>query len=153
MPERDGYPAGVPCWIDTSQPDPEAAVEFYAGLFGWEFAGVMPPGAPGQYFAARIRGGDVAAVGSIPEGMPQQATWNTYVWVDSADDGAERAQAAGGQVVMPPFDIPGAGRMAVCTDPEGNAFMLWQAREHRGARVVNEHGSLNFNVLATRDPD
>ncbi|MDP9188754.1 MAG: VOC family protein, partial [Actinomycetota bacterium] len=33
MLERDGYPAGVPCWVDTGQPDPEAAVDFYGGLF------------------------------------------------------------------------------------------------------------------------
>ena len=46
MPERDGYIPGVPCWIDTSQPDPEAAVDFYRGLFGWEFEDVMPPGSP-----------------------------------------------------------------------------------------------------------
>ena len=31
---RDGYPAGVPCWIDTTQPDPQAAAEFYRGLLG-----------------------------------------------------------------------------------------------------------------------
>jgi len=37
MPERDGYIPGVPCWTDTSQPDPEAACDFYAGLFGWEY--------------------------------------------------------------------------------------------------------------------
>ena len=37
MPERDGYIPGVPCWVDTTQPDPEAAVDFYSGLFGWEF--------------------------------------------------------------------------------------------------------------------
>ena len=37
MPERDGYIPGVPCWVDTSQPDPESAVDFYSGLFGWEF--------------------------------------------------------------------------------------------------------------------
>ncbi|TMK73259.1 MAG: VOC family protein, partial [Actinobacteria bacterium] len=37
MPERDGYIPGVPCWIDTSQPDPESAVDFYRGLFSWEF--------------------------------------------------------------------------------------------------------------------
>ena len=43
MPERDGYIPGVPCWVDTSQPDPEAAVGFYGGLFGWEFEDVMPP--------------------------------------------------------------------------------------------------------------
>ena len=68
MPERDGYIPGVPCWIDTSQPDPEAALPFYTGLFGWEFEDVMPPDSPGRYFIARLRGGDVAAVGSQPEG-------------------------------------------------------------------------------------
>ena len=43
MPERDGYIPGVPCWVDTSQPDPEAVLDFYSGLFGWEFEDVMPP--------------------------------------------------------------------------------------------------------------
>ena len=70
MPERDGYIPGVPCWVDTTQPDPDAAAEFYGGLFGWEFEDVMPAGAPGKYFIGRIRGGDVAAVGSMPEGAP-----------------------------------------------------------------------------------
>src|SRR5919108_362719 len=50
LPERDGYIPGVPCWIDTSQPDPEAAVDFYAGLFGWEFRDAMPPGSEGMNF-------------------------------------------------------------------------------------------------------
>jgi uncharacterized protein len=153
MPERDGYIPGVPCWVDTSQPDPEAALGFYSGLFGWEFESVMPADAPGAYFIARLRGGDVAAVGSIPEGMPQMAMWNTYIWVESADDTAAKVRDAGGSVLMEPFDIPGSGRMAVCADPEGAAFCVWQAREHRGARVVNEHGSLNFNGLNTRDVD
>ncbi len=45
-----------------------------------------------------------------------------------------------------------AGRMAVVADPEGAVFCAWQAKTHRGAKVVNEHGSLNFNGLATRDP-
>ena len=100
MPERDGYIPGVPCWIDTSQPDPEAAVDFYKGLFGWEFEDVMPPDSPGKYFIARIRGGDVAAVGSIPEAAPPLAMWNTYVWVESADDAAIIADACDIQKVM-----------------------------------------------------
>ena len=29
------YPQGVPCWIDTQQPDVEAAASFYGSLFGW----------------------------------------------------------------------------------------------------------------------
>ena len=73
MAERDGYIPGVPCWVDTSQPDPDAAPDFYGGVFGWEFEDVMPPGSSAKYFMARIRGGDVAAVGSIPEGAPTAA--------------------------------------------------------------------------------
>jgi predicted enzyme related to lactoylglutathione lyase len=151
MPERDGYIPGVPCWVDTSQPDPEAAVAFYSGLFGWEFEDVMPPESEGKYFIARLRGGDVAAVGSIPEGAPPMAMWNTYVWVESADQTASRVLDAGGKALMDPFDVMDAGRMAVFADPEGAAFCVWQAKEHKGARIVNEAGSLNFNGLNTRD--
>jgi predicted enzyme related to lactoylglutathione lyase len=151
MPERDGYIPGVPCWIDTSQPRPEDAVSFYSGLFGWEFEDVMPPGSESKYFIGRIRGGDVAAVGSIPEGAPPMALWNTYIWVDSADEAASKVRDAGGQVLMDPFDVMDAGRMAVCADPEGAAFCVWQAKQHKGARIVNEAGSLNFNGLNTRD--
>src|SRR5919108_1732978 len=105
MPERDGYIPGVPCWVDTSQPDPEAAVAFYSALFGWEFEDVMPSGSEGRYLIARIRGGPVAAVGSIPEGAPAAAMWNTYVWVDSADDTVAGVRAAGGGGPMAPFDV------------------------------------------------
>ena len=153
MPERDGYIPGVPCWVDTSQPDPERTLPFYSGLFGWDFEDVMPEGSEGNYFIGRIRGGDVAAVGSIPEGAPPLAMWNTYVWVDSADETAAKARAAGGTVATEPFDVLDSGRMAVLTDPEGAAFCVWQAKNHKGAKVVNEHGSLNFNGLATRDPE
>jgi predicted enzyme related to lactoylglutathione lyase len=151
MPERDGYIPGVPCWVDTSQPDPEAAVDFYSSLFGWEFENMMPPGSEGKYFTARLHGGDVAAVGSIPEAAPPMAMWNTYVWVENADETASAVRDAGGTVVVEPFDILDAGRMAVFIDPEGAAFCVWQANKHKGAQVVNEHGSLNFNTLATRD--
>src|SRR5437588_5211096 len=118
MPERDGYIPGVPCWIDTSQPDPEAAVAFYGGLFGWDFEDAMPADSPGKYFIARLGAGDVAAVASQPEGAPPIATWNTYVWVQNADETASKVQDAGGRVVVEPFDVMTAGRMAVCTDPE-----------------------------------
>jgi predicted enzyme related to lactoylglutathione lyase len=151
MPERDGYIPGVPCWIDTSQPDPDSAAAFYGGLFGWEFEDVMPPGSEAKYFTARLRGGDVAAVGSIPEGAPPMAMWNTYIWVESADQAASKVLDAGGNALMDPFGLMDAGRMAVFADPEGAAFCVWQAKENKGARIVNEAGSLNFNGLNTRD--
>jgi uncharacterized protein len=151
MPERDGYIPGVPCWIDTSQPDPDAAVAFYSGLFGWEFEDVMAPESAGRYAIARIHGGGVAAVGSIPAGAPPMAVWNTYIWVESADQTASKVVEAGGRTLMEPFDVMDAGRMAVFADREGAAFCVWQAKEHKGARIVNEAGALNFNGLNTRD--
>jgi uncharacterized protein len=151
--ERDGYPAGVPCWVDTGQPDPEAAVEFYGGLFGWEFEDRMPADSPGRYFVAQLRGRDVAAVGSQPEQAPPTPGWNTYVWVDSADDTTAKVKAAGGNALMEPFDVLDAGRMAVLTDPEGAVFCVWQAKQHKGAQLVNEPGTWNFSELNTRDPE
>jgi predicted enzyme related to lactoylglutathione lyase len=151
MSERDGYIPGVPCWVETSQPNPDAAAEFYSRLFGWDIADAMPPGAEGAYLMGRIRGGDVAAISSMPPGAPQAATWNTYVWVESAEATTAAARDAGGTVVTEPFEVVGAGRMAVLADPEGAGFCLWQAGEHRGSRVVNEHGSVIFNDLHTRD--
>jgi uncharacterized protein len=165
MPERDGYTPGVPCWVDASQPDPEAALDFYGGLFGWEFEDVMPPSSEGKYFIARkeaksssifdtsgdLRSGDVAAVRSIPEATPPTAIWSTYFWVDSAAEAASKVRAAGGDVVKEPFDFMDACRMAMFTDPEGAAFGVWEAKEHKGARLVNDPGALVFNGLNTRD--
>lgn len=148
---RDGYIPGVPCWVDTSQPDPGAAVEFYGGLFGWEFEDVMPHGSPGRYFIGRIGGADVAAVSSAPEGAPATAVWNTYIWVQSADETASKVAQAGGTTLVEPFDVLESGRMAVFADPEGAVFSVWQANQHKGAQIVNEPGSLNFNGLNTRD--
>jgi predicted enzyme related to lactoylglutathione lyase len=153
MPERDGYIPGVPCWVDCQEPDPEAALPFYEGLFGWEFENVMPEGSGGVYQMARIRGGDVAAIGSVPDGAPPVAMWNTYIAVADADASAAKVREAGGTVFMDAFDVMDAGRMAVVADPEGAMFCLWQAKDNVGATIVNEHGALNFNGLATRDAD
>jgi predicted enzyme related to lactoylglutathione lyase len=151
MPERDGYIPGVPCWADTSQPDPDAAAAFYRDVFGWEIEDVMPPESEGKYLIGRIRGGDVAAISSLPEDAPPRATWNTYVWVDSADESAAKVAEAGGTALVPPFNVMDAGRMAVFADLEGAVFSVWEARQHKGSRVVNEPGSVNFNGLHTRD--
>lgn len=164
MPQRDGYIPGVPCWVEVSEPDPEAALEFYGGLFGWQFESVAAPGAKSDYFIARgesssssifdtsgaLRSGDIAAIRSIsPEASPT-AMWNTYFWVDSADEAASRVRDSGGRVVKEPFDFLNACRMAVLTDPEGATFSVWEARGHKGAQLVNDPGAVVFNNLNTR---
>lgn len=151
MPDR--YIPGVPCWIDTNQPDAEAAVAFYTGLFGWEIEDAMPPDSDAHYFMARIRGGDVAAISPVPEGTPPIARWDTYIWVESVDDTTAKVKAAGGEVLMEPMDVFEAGRTAVLSDPEGAVFCLWEPKRHRGATIVNEAGALNFNNMNTHDAD
>jgi predicted enzyme related to lactoylglutathione lyase len=151
MNDQDRYIPGVPCWVDTTQPDPAAGAAFYADLFGWEVEDVMPPEAGAHYFIGRLKGGDVAAVGTRPEGAPEGGVWNTYVWVEDADETAAKVREAGGTVLREPMDVGDSGRMAVFADPAGAMFCVWQPGTHRGATVVNEHGSLNFNVLATPD--
>jgi predicted enzyme related to lactoylglutathione lyase len=114
---------------------------------------MMPPDSGAHYFIGRLKGGDVAAVGSRPEGAPEGGVWNTYVWVEDADETAAKVRDAGGTVLREPMDVGDSGRMAVFADPEGAMFCVWQPGTHRGATVVNEHGALNFNTLNTRDVD
>ena len=165
MPQRDGYIPGVPCWVELRQADPAAALDFYGGLFGWEFEDVMPPGSADSYFVARgeaasssifdtsgaVRSGDVAAIRSNPAGAPP--AWATYFWVDGADAAVARVRAAGGDVVTEPHEFLDFCRAAECTDPEGTAFSVWEARGHRGARLVNDPGAVVLNNLNTQDPD
>jgi uncharacterized protein len=145
VPTRDGYPAGVPCFVDTSQRDVDAARRFYSGLFGWEFEERMP----GQYYVATLDGHDVAGMSLQPD---DQASWNTYIQVDSADEVTADALQLGAKVLVPPFDVAAAGRMSVIEDPTGAVFCPWQAKEYAGAQLVNAPGTWNWSDLHTPDP-
>jgi predicted enzyme related to lactoylglutathione lyase len=155
MSEREGHPAGVPCWIETLQPDPQAALDFYGPLFGWEFAGPgpMPGDPPGEYFVARLRGRDVAGIGSLPaRGGASGPAWSTSIRVDGADEAAARAADAGGSLLDGPLDVPPAGRLAVLADPAGAPFSVWEASAREGAQLVNEPGAWAMSMLHTPDP-
>ena len=147
--------AGVPCFVDTLSSDVEAAMRFYGGIFGWEFAGpgTMPGDPPGRYFVARVDGDDVAGLGSAPAAAAPPAAWNTHVAVEGVADATARARAAGGTVVLGPVETPPAGRLAVISDPIGATFCLWEAGERAGATRVNEPSAWAMSALTTPDPD
>ena len=149
MSQRHDYEPGVPCWIDTLQPDPEATMAFYGALFDWEFAGPGPMG----YRVARIRGNDVAGVGAQPAAGPAPPpSWTTYVYVESAQETAERVRSAGGAVLVEAFDARLAGRVAILADPAGAAFGAWEPGERKGAQLVNEPGAWAMSHLEAPDP-
>jgi predicted enzyme related to lactoylglutathione lyase len=145
------YPSGVPCWIDTEQPDPQAACRFYGELFGWTFEDAVPADAPGSYLIAQLDGKDVAAI--APASTEAPVAWNTYVAVDDADRIVDVVTQAGGRVVSPPWDAGPGGRAATFADPHDAPFRVWQARRRPGAQLVNAPAAWNFSDLHTSDPE
>ena len=154
MVERTSYTPGTPNWIDLQSPDVTASRTFYGALFGWAFENAM--GDEGEYWMASLRDLPVAAIGGHnPENTAPDAParWNTYIASDRIDDVVAATADAGGTVVLPAFDVPGAGRMAWIADPSGPDVGLWQAAGHIGSRLVNEHGAPVWNELITTGLD
>ena len=153
MGERTSYESGTFSWADLATTDPAGAKAFYAGLFGWEYDD-MPVGGGGTYTMCRVDGKHVAALSGQrdeerDQGVPPH--WNNYVTVHDIDARAPRIAELNGNLMMPPFDVMDAGRMAVATDPTGAVFMLWEPKNHIGAGLVNAPGALSWNELATTD--
>jgi predicted enzyme related to lactoylglutathione lyase len=144
---HENHPAGVPCWVETMQPDPEATGAFYAALLGWELADSGDED-PFAYVVARLRGQDVAGIGR----GAGPAAWITHVRVERAEAAAERALAAGGAVLAGPIDADPAGRFVVLADPAGAQFCAWEADIREGAELVNAPGAWAMSALVTPDP-
>lgn len=106
---------GAFSWNELSSPDPKAACDFYAALFGWRFD-TMNMG-QGDYHVIKV--GDEGVGGVMPQQQPGPATWGAYITVESCDATVEKAQGLGATLCAGPFDIPGVGRMAVLQDPQG----------------------------------
>ena len=145
------YPPGVPCWIDCEQPDPARARHFYGTVLSWSFEDVGGADDDG-YHVALLGGRPVAAIGPA-SANPGPVAWNTYISVADADSGARAVTDAGGSVEREPGEAGAAGRMALCADPAGARFRLWQPRARPGAQAVNVPGAWNFSDLHTPDPD
>lgn len=155
MGERTSYTPGTFCWADLTTPDQDAAKAFYAALFGWTAEDV--PVAEGvRYSMQRKDGHHVAAISPQPQqqreaGLPPM--WTSYIAVQDADATLARARELGAHVHADAFDVFDSGRMGVIQDPQGAHVAVWQARDHIGAGLVNEHGALIWNELYTPDLD
>jgi hypothetical protein len=153
MSEFTSLPPGSFCWPELATTDQKSGVAFYRTLFGWDVDD-QPMGPGETYSMFKMRGKEVAAGYTMrPEERQHGAPphWNTYISVENADAAAQRAQALGGKVLAPPFDVMDAGRMAILQDPTGATFQVWQPKRHLGTRIQGEPGALCWTELATRD--
>lgn len=139
------------CWINMLTPQPAAAREFFARLLGWTYVEM-----PGVGHRIQVDGRDAGGLFDLaspqtPPGTPPHI--GVMVKVDSADAAVERVQAHGGKA-QPAFDVMDQGRMAVCFDPNGAAFDVWEPKKGAGMDVDNtRHGAPSWFESMTTDVD
>lgn len=149
MPRVQSHPHGQPIWFDLMTSDAEAARGFYKAILGWDYDISGPE--MGHYAMARTDQGMAAGIGQIPPGESFPPSWTVYFGVADAEATTKAIEAAGGSTLAPTMDVATFGRMAVCQDPTGAVFGLWQPGEHTGAGVVNEPGAMAWSEVNTRD--
>ena len=144
------YQQGQPCWIELATHDWAAGKAFYQALFGWGADDMPMP--EGHYTMLQIDGDDIAAMYPMPAEMEALPThWTIYFAVDDVDATSKAVTQAGGEIIAGPHSVGDAGRMALCTDPEGCRFALWQGQDHIGIKRSQESNTLCWVELACRD--
>jgi len=120
---RIGEP-GAHCWNQLLTRDVDRAAKFYSGLFGWGVRVQEFGGTPYTMFTL----GDQPIAGALvmPESAEAPPSWLVYWGVTDCDDRVKAARAEGAVLHVEPTDVPGIGRFAVLSDPQGAAFALVQ---------------------------
>jgi uncharacterized protein len=116
---------GALCWNDLGTTDVDAALAFYAELFGWSYEPRTDED-PLRYM--RIRNGDsengsIHLQGDDERGYPP--AWVAYFATADVDPASARVGELGGEVVVEPLEVPAGGRVSVVTDSQGAAFGLF----------------------------
>lgn len=152
MPEIKSHAPGAFCWAEVGTVQSQKTKAFYAELFGWTYED-KPAGEFGVYTMCKSRGKDLAGLYELPPDLLKMGVpphWMCYVAVADADRACEKIEAHGGTIRQGPMDVMDVGRMAICQDPTGAVFSVWQARSHKGAGVMGENGTPCWFELATR---
>lgn len=155
MTNVDKHPPGSFCWIELATTDQNAAKSFYTSLFGWAVTD-NPMGPDEVYTIFKLNGRDAAAGYTLRKDQRERGVpvhWSLYIATDNADQTVDKARQAGGNVLMPAFDVMDAGRMAVLHDPTGAVFCAWQPKKNTGLGVAGVDGTLCWADLSTPDPE
>jgi predicted enzyme related to lactoylglutathione lyase len=118
---------GALCWTELTTTDPKAAEAFYTKLLGWT-PKHSAAGAPMEYTEFSVGGTPGIGMMQKPADMPAHipSYWMPYFQVVSADASAAKAKELGGKIMVPAQDIPGTGRFAIVTDPQGAMFAVFE---------------------------
>ena len=132
------------CFAELHTANVEAAKRFYGDLLGWTTADSPADG----YTMFQVDGKDVAGLRRVEQSASR---WIPFLSVPSADAVSAKALQLGAAVVTPAADTRNLARTAVLRDPAGGLLGLWEARDHQGAALLDEPGSLWWAELLTRE--
>lgn len=144
------YTFGRFVWRELLTDNVEGAKGFYGELLGWTFKG-SDMGPMGTYWLCHAGEAQVAGIMQKPANLPAPPHWAGYVSVDDVDAALARAKEAGGQVPMPPMEVPDVGRMGVLLDPAG--AVSWAFKSARGDLPIKRPapGEFCWESLAATD--
>jgi uncharacterized protein len=111
-------------WFEVPADNPERAKAFYGNLFGWE---IYPFPGSGDYWHIDTGGADDSPDGALKRRKHPEEPVVNYVNVDSVEKFADKVAELGGKICMGKTAVPQMGYFAVCQDPEGNPFGLWES--------------------------
>ena len=112
-------------WYELLTTDPKTAAKFYGDVVGWSVNAIGGP--HGDYRQWAMAGEGVGGMMTIPAPTAADSMrpcWLGYINTPDVDQAAAAITEAGGAVHMPPFDIPGVGRVAMVADPQGAIFYI-----------------------------
>jgi predicted enzyme related to lactoylglutathione lyase len=149
-------------WYELMTPDAEASKRFYDAVVGWKVSEPAPE-FQGYRMIGRSDGGSAGGVLPLTAEMQQHGarpTWLVYVGVDDVDAAATAIEHAGGKVLMPAFNSPNVGRIAMVADPQGAPFYVMKPtppadRPNAQSDVfsVDQPQHVRWNELSTTDQD
>lgn len=139
-------------WYELMTSDVAAAQAFYTDVIGWSTSDVPMPGM--TYTLLRVGDAQIGGLMALPKeardaGM--QPSWVGYIGVGDADSAAAKVQRLGGHVLGAPMDIPGVGRFAMVTDPQGAVFNLFKPAIGGQRAVSAEAGHVGWHELHSDD--
>jgi predicted enzyme related to lactoylglutathione lyase len=124
MTIHDTSKDGEFCWNELMTSDAAAAVKFYSEVFGWKVLQEMDMGPVGTYRVFGVGDKQLGGMMSTPKGAPLPPMWIYYVETSDLEGAIARATKKGAKVMNGPMDVPGGGRIAQLTDPQGAVFAL-----------------------------
>jgi predicted enzyme related to lactoylglutathione lyase len=117
---------GAFVWHELMTTDPAKCKSFYSDLFGWKTEEMeMMPGFTYTVFN-QAKDGHAGMMAITPEHGEMRSHWDVYVNVKDVDATAARCEELGGEIVVPPHDIP-VGRWAMLKDPTGAQICVYKS--------------------------